>query len=419
MTKEYISKGIRPCSADIPPPPVQLKRDNISSTAVFNTTLVWKPGDIGTISISFNPNSGAWSHLGKESNSNRPSMNLGWVDAPLESFSQDGYTFDISQYIDTGRNYCQTTSLCSTDGAELYDSNNVKYICKNGIACIQDFEPGSVILHEFGHALGMYHEHQNYLDNGNPIVYDIDGSTLFSLSQQYGPDDMCVQTYCSKMCYSDAVRPYFCNNNCDKNAIVSPSCESKWNYARDLATTNVLERYECTDSNCPYKGSTYDNNSVMLYQVDDYMIKPNNQGVRDNPTKPNFHYSDSDKEWLGIMYPIDNNNPPKITIEFLDGEDWQKYWVKKMVMEYLKPCVGIDFIFNLPIQNESIYNNKCTFNSGTLPINPDGSKPTSDNVNGGTTSSSSTESQGLTSGSIILIILAIIAVIGLLVILFI
>lgn len=86
------------------------------------------------IRIGFDPNGGSWSFVGKENNSvepGKPTMNLGWL-------SGDQITIDEQ----------------------------------------------SVILHEFGHAIGLGHEHQSpFL--GDKITLKEDGScyTLSSLPQ--------------------------------------------------------------------------------------------------------------------------------------------------------------------------------------------------------------------------------------------
>ena len=68
------------------------------------------------ITISFNE-IGSWSYIGKDSKGKIPSMNYGWLNADTPQSEYD-----------------------------------------------------RVVLHEFGHAIGLYHEHQN--DNSNPIIWD-------------------------------------------------------------------------------------------------------------------------------------------------------------------------------------------------------------------------------------------------------
>jgi len=99
-----------------------------------NLNLVF--GDLGgqaDIRITFAHENSAYSRLGTQStwykgSSEQPeSMNLGWLDEPRSgTFTVDGKTYEFP-----GCTYC---------------SKNTN---------------GSVIIHEFGHALGMVHEHQN------------------------------------------------------------------------------------------------------------------------------------------------------------------------------------------------------------------------------------------------------------------
>jgi len=81
------------------------------------------------IRISFDPNGGSWSYVGNENSTidhNKPTMNLGWL---------------------------------------------------KGGDTISDSERG-VILHEFGHVLGLLHEHQSPL-RGDKITLKEDGSYYY------------------------------------------------------------------------------------------------------------------------------------------------------------------------------------------------------------------------------------------------
>lgn len=344
------------CSADIPPPPSLDKVSNLKSgpqiapRAVFDTRYTWKNGEIGQITIAFNANSGAWSWLGNSSSDGNPSMNLGWTDPPLEDFEIDGYVFSKDLYANEFRLGCLIYPCNVGDTIQTSDGRTLECMGSNNV-CVEGWEPGSVVLHEFGHALAMYHEHQNFID-GNPLVFDLDGCTLFSLSQNKGVCDPCTQAYCRKLCFSDERRPVWCGNTnycpsssgtCNVNEQISSSCQADINEARDDAQTNVLNRYECTDTNCPYEGSFFDPDSVMIYSISDYMLTEDSP----NPTKTNYKLSSTDIAWLSRMYPINNTNPPQIKIQFDGGQDWQRYWVKKVVTEKISPHVGIMFTFDL------------------------------------------------------------------------
>lgn len=121
----------------------------------------------------------------------------------------------------------------------------------------------SVILHEFGHMLGMVHEHQNPIDN--PIDWNRD-AVIDALS---GPP-----------------------NN--------------W----DLATIehNIFERYSLSQIN----GSSFDPESIMLYS---FPASWTNNGVG---TDFNDSLSDIDKEFAGRVYPS-TDTPGAVQLDVLEG----------------------------------------------------------------------------------------------------
>lgn len=102
--------------------------------------------DFGTfsnpdITISFNPQSGSWSYVGVQSKKFRPSMNFGWL-KPNTS----------------------------------------------------DIELDRVVLHEFGHALGLIHEHQN--PNNNPIQWNEKKTYLYyRITQGWTEEDVRINVF--------------------------------------------------------------------------------------------------------------------------------------------------------------------------------------------------------------------------------
>lgn len=150
------------------------------------------------IKISFDPNGGAWSFIGsdcRQTYQNEPTMNFGW--------------FDVA-----------TT------------------------------------IHEFGHALGMIHEHQN--PKGNTIQWD------------------------KQKVYNWASR----TQGWDQNTTYR----------------NIIEKYDSNQIN----GSDFDPNSIMLY------FFPGSLTINNQGTHQNLRLSPYDVEYLNSIYP--NNNSQKCGI---------------------------------------------------------------------------------------------------------
>ena len=110
-----------------------------------------------------------------------------------------------------------------------------------------DTEYERVVVHEFGHALGAIHEHQNPL-----------GGIQWNLP---------------------AVYAYFSG---------PPN-----NWSKDDIDNNVVGKYSVDQLNA----SKYDPNSIMLYQFDGALIKGG------KPTKFNTHLSTGDKRFIKKQYP--------------------------------------------------------------------------------------------------------------------
>ena len=110
-----------------------------------------------------------------------------------------------------------------------------------------DDEYERVVVHEFGHAIGLIHEHQNpkaKLKWNKPVVYRV-----FSGSPNF------------------------------------------WSKA-DI-DSNILDRY----SPQGISATSFDDQSIMLYQFDGALFLDN------KPTPLNTHLSERDKSFIGRMYP--------------------------------------------------------------------------------------------------------------------
>lgn len=189
-----------------------------------NLTFNFVDGANGDIRISFDPYGGAWSYLGtqvKGISSGQPTMNLGWLDAEGER----------------------------TPGAGS----------------------GSVIIHEFCHAIGMIHEHQN----------------------PRGADQICW----------------------NKDEVYASLSGPPNNWSRTTIDHNMFAQYDIDTIN----GSNYDPYSIMHY------IFPKTWFTEGAGCAPyvgsyNKYLSQLDSDWLGKMYPSDSPNPPPPSPDTFDPD---------------------------------------------------------------------------------------------------
>lgn len=189
-----------------------------------NIQFVWNtPPNESEIRVSFALKDQAWSLVGKDAldiPKNEPTMNLGWV-----------------------------------DNDEEYDDEHYK-------------NTGQVVMHEFGHAIGMIHEHQN--PKANPIIWNED-VVYKELRRTNGWDREQVNTNMFKK-YGSFLK-----------------CEQ----AKKEHSPNVLDY--CKEE--LVNGSDYDVYSIMHYFYPMSWIKSGPKSIPMNTT-----YSEQDKKWIEKYY---------------------------------------------------------------------------------------------------------------------
>jgi serralysin len=188
---------------------------------------------------------GCYSYLGIDSIDpsllGQESMNFGWWDAPRShTFIYKGVSYTTSSSFDQGGYPGQ----------------------------------GTTIVHEFGHALGMIHEHQTPFNN--PIVWN-----------------------------TQALYDYFGG---------APN-----NWSQSDIDFNIIDRYTSTNIN----GSDFDGNSIMKYAFSSSFLVDPSPTIIAHVTKTNFVLSNCDMFWLKLNYPGrnvsvscslgQNNAPPEAT----------------------------------------------------------------------------------------------------------
>jgi hypothetical protein len=182
-------------------------------------------GSLANIRICFDPAGGCYSRLGTDAMQNwgglNETMNFGWMDAPYNhTFTYNGVSYTTPSSFDRGG----------------YPGD------------------GTTITHEFGHAVGMIHEHQTPFDN--PLEWN----------REY-------------------VYDYFTG---------PPN-----NWTREDVDYNIIDTYSATGMN----GSSFDGRSVMKYRIPrSFLLNPTPE-VAAEIERVNLYLSACDKYWLAHNYP--------------------------------------------------------------------------------------------------------------------
>ena len=173
-----------------------------------------KETDPEHIVITFRGHKGTYSYIGTDSLNKKTeeTMNLAWVDPPKGSFEYKGETYKVPKHAKRNGNYV-----------------------------------GATILHEFGHAIGLVHEHKHPT---HPIKWDTD-----KVYEKYKG------------------APNF--------------------WSKDKIKSQFIDRYNEKEVN----GSKYDKYSIMLY------FFPAELTLDGTLMKPNYKLSETDKEIMSKYYP--------------------------------------------------------------------------------------------------------------------
>jgi serralysin len=134
-------------------------------------------------------------------------------------------------------------SLIGTDSKTTVPSMNLGWLTIN----TSDEEYKRVVLHEFGHALGLVHEHQN--PDNNPIQWNKENVYAFY--------------------------------------------KQKFGWSKKVTYANFFEKYTVNQMN----SSDFDAKSIMMYEIPELFTT---NGFH---TIANTQLSETDKEWIGRIYP--------------------------------------------------------------------------------------------------------------------
>jgi hypothetical protein len=252
--------------------------------AIFVKDNIWETGQEGDITITFGDY--PCDSCGTNSNWSKIGNSI-LTDTSIPSMNLSTLDPPFGDFILDGKTYNYNLfKHAKRNSCELGLNQN---------SCSDYWFQGGTILHEFCHALGMLHEHQSYQ---SPMVFN------------------------EEEVYNYMTKP------------------ENGGWSREKTKHNFIDRYECTPDNCPYDASVFDPKSIMIYSIPESFL------LEGEATNNYFTLSELDKQWLTNKYPLNEPNPPVLSVVFVDGEEWKRAWTEWVIREYLQPYVGIRFRFD-------------------------------------------------------------------------
>jgi len=296
--------------------------DSKAQMALVARSKIWK--EDGSIRLAFGNNKfQAFSYTGTDAKlrpPTEPTMVLGYLDPPFQEFSFLGLQFK--------------GPFKDLDGTLAY---------RNGCldtSCPKDYIPGACILHEFGHALGLLHEHQNFVNDNKVIQFH-----PMDLMQKCLISSCTINNPCYKTSYDKNVTMSYnaLKENMIRDCGSSDCISNQW--SEETIRINILDNV--TDIT-QFDASDIDYDSIMMYPLPSCLVK---NGLS---LKKNYKYSKTDLEYLKKWYPT--NKSITLRVHFIESEPkWKIYFVMKCISENLSPFIGINFLF-IDKMGNTLYN---------------------------------------------------------------